>query len=75
MKVVTVSKSLFNPIPLPGMGRSIEVNGVTERDIAEIRDAFSQSELFVEFAEKPGDKLHVKQLWANPHSPQITLFV
>jgi len=75
MKVITVSKSLLNPISLPGMGRSIEISGLSESDILDIRNAFSQKALCVEFTEEPGTKLPVVQLWANPHSPQITLFV
>ena len=75
MKVFTISKNLLNPISLPGMGRSIEVNGLSEREILEIRAAFSQRELSVEFSEEPGIQVPVTQLWANPHALQITLFI
>lgn len=75
MKVVTVSKNLFNPIPLPGMGRSVEVAGLDEMELREVRAAFAQHELYLEFTEEPGTQLPVVQLWANPHAPQVTLFV
>ncbi len=75
MKVVTISKNLFNPISLPGMGRSMEVNDLSATDIMEIRTAFSKGELYVDFFKDPGTKLKVIQLWANPHAPQVTLFV
>lgn len=75
MKVVTVSKRFFNPITLPGMGRSIDLADLTALEAQEIRVAFSRRELYVEFAEEPGTEIPVIQLWANPHSPQVTLFV
>lgn len=75
MKLITVPKIMFNPIPLPGMGRSIELNDLTEQDVIEIRNAFARDELYVEFVEEPGETLRVKQLWPNPHALQITLFV
>ena len=75
MKIVTISKNLFNPISLPGMGRSIELTGLPAAEMLEISNSFSQRELYVEFTEEPGDRLLVIQLWSNPHAPQITLFV
>ncbi len=75
MKVFKVSQNLLNPIRLPGMGRSIEVFGLSEAEVVEIRSAFAQRELFVEFEEEPGQQLPVVQLWANPHGSDVTLFV
>jgi len=75
MKIVTISKNIFNPISLPGMGRSIELAGLPAAEMLEIRSAFSQRELYVEFTEEPENRLLVVQLWSNPHAPQITLFV
>lgn len=75
MKVVKVSKNLLNPIRLPGMGRSIEVFGLSDVEVAEIRSAFAHQELVVEFEEDPGQQVPVVQLWANPHGSDVTLFV
>ena len=75
MKVVSASNALLSPISLPGMGRSIDVSGLTDQDVTDIRIAFSTGELFVEFTEEPGRQIPVVQLWANPHSPQVTLFI
>ncbi|WDL97541.1 hypothetical protein [Alicyclobacillus sp. ALC3] len=75
MKVVKVSKNLLNPVRLPGMGRSIEVFGLSESEVLEIRSSFTRRELVVEFEEQPGQQLPVVQLWANPHGSDVTLFV
>lgn len=75
MKVITVSKELLNPITLPGMGKSIELPPFDAAEIQEVRTAFGRHKLFVEFTEEPGEQIPVRQIWANPHSPQITLFI
>lgn len=75
MKVIEVSKNLFNPIPLPGMGRSVELSDVQPAEIADIRAEFARGELYIAFKDEPEDQLRVVQLWGNPHAPQITLFV
>lgn len=75
LKIVTVSKDLFSPISLPGMGRSIEMAELPEREILDLRKAFAQGELYVTFTEEPDTRLMVKQMWINPHAPQATLFV
>lgn len=76
MHVVNVSKRLFNAIALPGMGRSIEMNDLSDQEIAQMLRSFSQKALCVEFTEEPGTQHPVVQLWANPHGGgQITLFV
>ena len=75
LKIITISKNAFNPISLPGMGRSIEVTELSDTEIMDIRSAYLQNELYIEFTEEPGTQLPVLQLWTNPHSPQITLFV
>lgn len=75
MKVVRASKSLFNPIALPGMGRSVEVTDLSAQELLEVRTAFAKRELFLEFTEEPGVQMPVKQIWANPHGLQVTLFV
>jgi len=73
--VLTVPKSSYNPISLPGMGRSIEVSGLCAQEVLDIRNAFSRKELCVEFVEEPGTELPVVQLWANPHALEVTLFI
>lgn len=57
------------------MGRSIEVPDLSESDAVQARKAFAEGQLFVEFEEEPGTELKVIQMWANPHSSQLTLFV
>lgn len=75
MKTVTVSNALLSPMALPGMGRSVDLAGLTTVEVIDIRDAFAKGELFVEFTEEPGVTKQVINLWANPHSPQVTLFI
>jgi hypothetical protein len=75
LKIITVSKMLLNPITLPGMGKSIELGGLSVSEAAEIKQAFAANELFVEFQEEPGRTVQVVSLWPNPHSSQITVFV
>ncbi len=76
MHIITVSKRLFNPVRLPGMGRSIEINGLSDSEVVQIRQAFIQQHLAVEFEEEPGTQYPVIQLWANPHGGgQVTVFV
>lgn len=75
MKTLTISNQYLNPISLPGMGRSIDLPGMEEAELMEIRRAFAQKALFVSFTEAPEEKHLVINLWANPHSPQATLFI
>ncbi len=76
MHIVTVSKRLFNPVRLPGMGRSIEINDLSDSEVIQIRHAFTQQNLAVEFEEEPGTQYPVIQLWANPHGGgQVTVFI
>jgi hypothetical protein len=75
MKTVTVSKSLLNPIGLPGMGKSIELYDLPEAEVLEIRKAYAGRQLQVEFTEEEG--VHsVKNLWPDPHDvTRLTLFI
>jgi hypothetical protein len=73
--IVSVSKSLLNPISLPGMGRSMELSGLSEQEMLDIKSAFSRQELYIEFVEETGTEIPVTQLWANPHANQLTLFI
>ncbi len=75
MEVMKVSKGLFNPVNLPGMGRSIELNDISRERIAHIHTMVAQNNLAVEFLEEPGVQYTVRQVWVNPHEQQITLFV
>lgn len=75
MKVVSVPKILLSPIALPGMGRSIDVAGLSAVEVLQIRSALAQGELFVEFEEEPGQQIPVINVWANPHQAQVTLFI
>lgn len=76
MKVITVPKSLLNPISLPGMGRSIEVNNLPQQEAFEVRGAYSAQQLYVQFEEGPNDTYPVINLWPDPHDPtRITLFI
>lgn len=76
MKTVIVSKSLLNPISLPGMGRSIELYDLPDVEVAEIRTAYLDQRLQVQF-EGEDDVLHpVKNLWPDPHDKaRMTLFI
>ena len=61
---------------LPGMGRSAELNGVTEEQNMTMRQAFSQRVLQVEFEEEPGVFHAVTNLWPDPHSmDRLTVFI
>lgn len=75
MKTVIVSRSLLNPIGLPGMGKSIEVYDLPMTEVLEIRKAYAGRELQVTFEGETG--VHpVKNLWPDPHdSSRITLFI
>lgn len=75
MKVLLLPRVLLNPVSLPGMGKSIELPEMSETENQEIRRAFAQGELYVEFDEEPGVTHKVSNLWANPHSSQATLFI
>ncbi|KPV42624.1 hypothetical protein [Alicyclobacillus ferrooxydans] len=75
MKVFVLSRVLLNPIALPGMGKSIDLPEMAPQENQEMRMAFSQGELYVEFDDEPGVTHKVINLWANPHSSQATLFI
>jgi hypothetical protein len=75
MEVLKVSKNLFSPVSLPGMGRSIEVNDISREEILRIQSLVAQENLAVEFVEEPGTQYPVLRLWINPHEAQVTLFV
>lgn len=76
MKVLTVPKILLNPISLPGMGKSIEVNNLSQEESFEVRGAYSSRELYVEFEEEPGTTHPVINLWPDPHDQtRVTLFI
>jgi len=74
--VVTVPKIWLNPISLPGMGRSIEVNNLSQAEAQQVRGAFAAADLEIEFAEEPGVTHRVLNIWPDPHdSARITLFI
>ena len=75
MKVLLLPRVLLNPISLPGMGKSIDLPEMSGIENQEIRSAFAQGELYVEFDDEPGVTHKVFNLWANPHSSQATLFI
>lgn len=76
MQTLVVSKKMLNSLSLPGMGRSIEINGITAKENLEIRQAFPKGTLQVEFEEEPGVFYPVINLWPDPHSmTRVTLFI
>lgn len=76
MKVLKVPKFLLNPISLPGMGRSIEMNSLPPEDAFAVRNAYGVNELFVEFDEEPSEAHQVINLWPDPHdATRLTLFI
>lgn len=76
MKVLRLPQKLLNPINLPGMGRSLEINGLEADSRNRIQEAFSKRELFIDWEEKPGTRDQVVNLWPDPHDPsRITLFI
>lgn len=76
MKTLSVSKNLLNPIVLPGMGKSVELNHLTNEENQDIRQAFAENNLQIEFLEEPGQYHAVINLWADPHSmARMTLFI
>ena len=75
MKVITVSKELLNPLSLPGMGRSLELNNISEGENMEIRNAYANKELVVRFEGEEATHL-VIQLWPDPHYiSRLTIFI
>lgn len=73
---LTLSKKLLNSITLPGMGRSIELNGLTPEENQKLKQAYSTSNLQVEFEEEQGAFHEVLNLWADPHTTErMTLFI
>ena len=75
MKKLILPRGLLNPISLPGMGKSIDLGEMSGSENQEIRSAFAQGNLYVEFDDEPGVTHKVVNLWANPHSSQATLFI
>ncbi len=75
MKTITVSKDLVSPMALPGMGRSVDIAGLDPKEVIELRNAFAKGLLYIEYSEEPGEPKKVINLWANPHAPQVTLFI
>ena len=76
MRTLLVSKKLLNPVFLPGMGRSLEIINLTGGENLEIRGAFSQQNLQVEFEEERGIFHTVINLWSDPHTmAKLTLFI
>lgn len=76
MKTISVSKKLLNSIALPGMGRSLEVTNLSGGENLEIRQAFADRNLQIEFAEEPGVYYPVINMWTDPHSMmRMTLFI
>ena len=76
MHTIVLSKKLLNSISLPGMGRSMELNGITHKENFDIRKAFSEGILQVEFEEEPEVYHRVINLWPDPHSMErFTLFI
>ncbi|HEX7056656.1 MAG TPA: hypothetical protein VF260_05600 [Bacilli bacterium] len=76
MQTVVVSKSQLNPVKLPGMGRSIELNELSGIKNIEIRQAFSRGALQVEFEEEPGVYHRVVNVWPDPHTTtRLTIFI
>ncbi len=76
MHTIAVSKKLLNPMTLPGMGRSLEINGISGQENLEIRQAFAGKTLQIEFEEEPGVYHPVLHMWPDPHSvDRVTLFI
>ena len=76
MKTLTLSRNLLNPMVLPGMGRSIEVSGLTSADNLEIRSEWQKGELYIEFDDEPGSSHRAINLWPDPHDmSRLTLFI
>lgn len=73
---ITVSKTDLNSINLPGMGRSIELNGLKPDEHSTLREAFASKTLQVEFEEEKGTSYPVINLWSDPHShSRLTVFI
>lgn len=75
MEILKVSKRLFSPISLPGMGRSVEIDNVSREEAMQIQALFARQDLAVEFIEEPEIHYPVVQLWVNPHGGQVTVFI
>lgn len=73
---ITISKSYLNAIHLPGMGRSIELDGLKPEEHQALRQAFASQNLQVEFEEEKGTYYDVKNVWMDPHTNQkLTVFI
>ncbi|MCI0183548.1 MAG: hypothetical protein OWR52_01285 [Acidibacillus sp.] len=75
MNIVSLSKTQLNPISLPGMGRSIELVGLSPSEVSDLQAMYTNKDLFVEFTEEPDQQVPVINIWVNPHSAEITLFI
>ncbi len=76
MKTLTVSRDLLNPLVLPGVGRGIEISGLTVPENLKIRSAWQKGELMIEFDDEPGVPHKAINLWPDPHeSSRITVFI
>jgi hypothetical protein len=76
MHTIVISKKRLNTLVLPGMGRSIELNGISDKENFEIRQVFPEGTLQVEFEEEPGVYHQVINIWPDPHSVTLlTLFI
>jgi hypothetical protein len=76
LKTLTLSRNLLNPMTLPGMGRSIEVSGLSSPENLEIRSEWQKGELYIEFDDEPGNGHRAINLWPDPHDiSRLTLFI
>ncbi len=76
MKTLTLPRHVLNPMVLPGMGKSIELSGLTSPENIEIRNEWQKGELLIEFDDEPGVTHRVIHLWPDPHDmSRMTLFI
>lgn len=72
---MSIDRRRLNPVPLPGMGRSIELFGISEAEAAEIRAAFASKSLAVRF-DGEEEEHRVANIWPDPHDPsRMTVFI
>ncbi len=76
MKTLTLPHHMLNPMTLPGMGKSIEVSGLTGPENMEILSEWRKGELMIEFDDEPGVSHKAINLWPDPHDvSRLTLFI